>query len=284
MGPSPWVPPAVEDRTKREWEPISLRENDKRRVNMPARVHAFGSILASMKLGNVARVVAVVAGCVAAAGSATSTSNQQAQSQQSQASASSPPPSQQMEPMRAMGLWKSTFGAVKIEPDERNGGLQSGNVQGAWMYQRQGQDVVGLFWGSLQGNVLKFKWQEPSSPQSTQPLAGEGYLVFDPAGRQYSGRWWSDRRDRVGEWNGWRNEGGVAGGFEGEPDQGQVGGQGYGQDAYPQDRQQPPYPPAQQQQPYQPQPQPRSYAPAPRKGPAEQAPPQPQAPAQPTYY
>ena len=68
------------------------------------------------------------------------------------------------------------------------------------MYQRQGQEVVGYFSGNLRGNVLQFRWQEPNNP----PLTGEGYLVFDPQGRQYSGRWWSDKRDRVGDWNGWR--------------------------------------------------------------------------------
>jgi hypothetical protein len=70
------------------------------------------------------------------------------------------------------------------------------------MYQRQGQDVVGYFAGNLRGNVLQFRWQEPGEP--THPLTGEGFLVFDPQGRQYSGRWWSDHRDRVGDWNGWR--------------------------------------------------------------------------------
>ena len=229
-----------------------------------------------MKLGNVARVVAVVAGCVAAVGSATSSSNQQPQQQQAQYNSSSPPAAQQMEPMRAMGLWRSTFGAVKIEPDDRNGGLQAGNVQGAWMYQRQGQDVVGLFWGNIQGNVLKFHWQEPSNP----PLTGEGYLVFDPAGRQYSGRWWSDRRDRVGEWNGWRQEqGGDATGYD--PNSGQVGGQGYGQEPTPYPQQPQPYP--QQRQPYPPQPQPQPYRQS-APQPAPQPSPQPSAPAQPTYY
>jgi hypothetical protein len=254
-----------------------LTENDKRRVNMPATDRRCTCILTSMKLGNVARVVAVVAGCVAAVGSATSTSNQQPQAQQPQYDSSSPPAAQQMEPTRAMGLWRSTFGAVKIEPDDRNGGLQAGNVQGAWMYQRQGQDVVGLFWGNMQGNVLKFHWQEPSNP----PLTGEGYLVFDPAGRQYSGRWWSDRKDRVGEWNGWRQEQGQGGDVPTsyDPNSGAGGGQGYGQEPYPQQQ---PYP--QQRQPYPPaQPQPYRQAP-PQQPPPQQQGPATQAPAQPTYY
>lgn len=105
-----------------------------------------------------------------------------------------------MEAARALGLWRSTFGAVKIEPDNSKGGIDSGSVHGVWVYQRQGQEVVGYFAGSLRGNVLQFHWQEPNEP----PLTGEGFLVFDVQGRQYSGRWWSDKRDRVGEWNGWR--------------------------------------------------------------------------------
>src|SRR5262249_61742145 len=54
----------------------------------------------AMKLGNVARVVAVLAACVAAVGSATSTSNNQPQAQQPQVGQSSPPPAQQMEATR----------------------------------------------------------------------------------------------------------------------------------------------------------------------------------------
>jgi hypothetical protein len=159
-----------------------------------------------MTLGNVARVVAVLAACAAALGSATSRSNnqsQQAAAPQAQP-VGSPPPPQQMEAARALGLWRSTFGAVKIEADNSKGGLEAGAVQGVWVYQRQGQEVIGYFAGQLRGNVLQFRWQEPNNP----PLTGEGYLVFDVQGRQYNGRWWSDRRDRVGDWNGWRQQGG----------------------------------------------------------------------------
>ncbi len=191
-----------------------------------------------MNVGNVVRVTVVLAAIAAAAGSASSTSSgsqgqaagpngqggaygqgqpgqgQPGQGQPGQGDAygqapggadQGPPPAQQMEPDRALGLWRSTFGAVKIEPDTSKGGLAAGSVQGIWLYQRQGQDVVGYFSGNLRGNVLQFRWQEPSDP--TAPLAGEGFLVFDPKGRQYTGRWWSDHRDRVGDWNGWRQTG-----------------------------------------------------------------------------
>jgi hypothetical protein len=186
-----------------------------------------------MTLGNVARVVAVLAACAAAVGSATSTSNNQnppPAAPQAQP-LGSPPPQQQMEAARALGLWRSTFGAVKIEADERKGGLPAGAVQGVWIYQRQGQEVIGYFAGQLRGNVLQFRWQEPSNP----PLTGEGYLVFDVQGRQYNGRWWSDRRDRVGDWNGWRQQGapepqgpqGPQGGTAPDPYGGQYGGATY---------------------------------------------------------
>ena len=175
-----------------------------------------------------------------------------------------------MEAARALGLWRSTFGAVKIEADNSHGGLDAGSVQGVWTYQRQGQEVVGYFSGSLRGNVLQFRWQEPSDP----PLLGEGYLVFDAQGRQYAGRWWSDKRDRVGDWNGWRQAGrGAPPRYSGDP-----GAQDNRQDDG--DDQQPPprrdgY--GRQPQPYQPQPyQPQPYQPQPYQQPPYQ-------PQQPPY-
>jgi hypothetical protein len=200
-----------------------------------------------------------------------------------QQAANNPPPPQQMEPGRALGLWRSTFGAVRIEADNSKGGIQSGALQGVWIYQRQGQEVVGYFNGSLRGNVLQFRWQEPSNP----PLIGEGYLVFEPQGRQYSGRWWSERRDRVGDWNGWRqaaagqqpnqqpNPGGYGGAGYADPYGGQYGGQPYGnqpygnqpygnQPAQPAPYRQPP-PPSPYRQPDQ-QPQPAPPPPPPPRG------------------
>jgi hypothetical protein len=172
-----------------------------------------------MSLGNVARIITVAAAVWAAAGSASSTSNSAAVPQNANMN---PPPPREMDSSRALGLWRSTFGAVKIEADANRGGLSSGAVQGIWTYQRQGQEVIGYFSGTLRGNVLDFHWDEPGTP----PLTGSGYLVFEPDGRQYSGRWWSDKRDRVGDWNGWRQASA----------QSQYGqnGQGYGQGSYPQ--------------------------------------------------
>jgi hypothetical protein len=101
----------------------------------------------------------------------------------------------------SLGLWKSNFGAVKIEEDFTAGGPQSGFIHGVWTYQRDGRDVVGVFAGSLRGNLLDFTWQEPADPA---PLRGAGTLSFDPAGQSFRGQWWTDNRDRGGEWTGWR--------------------------------------------------------------------------------
>jgi hypothetical protein len=190
-----------------------------------------------------------------------------------------------MEPDRALGLWRSTFGAVKIEADGSHGGLASGSVQGVWMYQRQGEDVVGYFAGNLRGNVLEFRWQEPNNP----PLTGEGFLVFDLQGRQYAGRWWSDKHDRVGDWNGWRQptSHGAQAGSEPGDDAGQA--DGYAQPQPGPARRQQPYRPRQQQpyqqQPYQQQPyqqQPYQQQPYQQQPPPQQPPPQ--QPPRPSYY
>jgi hypothetical protein len=168
-----------------------------------------------MSFGNALRIVAVLVAVVAAIGSASS--NQQANQPQSTSQYNSPeyspPPPQQMDGARALGLWRSTFGAVKIEADNSRGGLDASALQGVWVYQRNGEEVIGYFSGFLRGNVLQFKWQEPSNP----PLVGEGYLVFSTSGKQYTGRWWTERRDRAGPWNGWRNNAAEGGGERSHP-------------------------------------------------------------------
>lgn len=239
-----------------------------------------------MNLGNLARVVTVAAACLAAVGSATSSSNNPGY--QPQNGNMSPPPPQEMDPTRSLGLWRSNFGAVKIEADNSRGGIAAGAIQGVWVYQRQGQEVIGYFSGALRGNVLDFRWQEPGAAGGP-PLVGAGYLVFDQSGRQYSGRWWSDKRDRVGDWHGSRQAGAAATPQYGvAPDGSPYGGQTYGgapTDAQQPDPSQQPYPgqqpqqPAQQPYPQQPQ-QPASQPYYPRQPPQQQ----PQQPAQQPYY
>ena len=110
-----------------------------------------------------------------------------------------PPSAQAMDSRASQGLWKTTFGAVKIEEDA------AGSVHGVWIYDRGGQQVVGYFGGKLDGNVLRLTWREPAQAIAGEvQLTGEGWLVFDPAGSRFSGRWWTGSRDRQGDWRGWR--------------------------------------------------------------------------------
>jgi len=260
------------------------RKRQPPRQHVPLRRSVAALYSLAMNLGNLARVLTIAAACTAAVGSATSNSSNPPQ--QPQTAQNSPPPPQEMEAARSLGLWRSTFGAVKIEADNSKGGIQTGAVQGVWQYQRQGADVVGYFFGTLRGNVLQFRWQEPGSNQAG-PLTGEGFLVFEQTGRQYSGRWWSDKRDRVGDWNGWRQ----ASAQQQPGVDGQYGGQQYGYprpaQQYPQQQQ--PYP--QQQQPYpQQQQQPQQQQPQPQQQPPPYYPQQQQQPQQyppqqqPKYY
>jgi hypothetical protein len=148
-----------------------------------------------MKAVNVARVLLVVGAAVAAAASTTTNKKTQGPAQ----SASGAPQPTQMDPAMAMGLWKSSFGAVKVESDNRGA---FGAVHGVWVYDRSGQEVVGYFAGPLNGNVLEFTWTEPAADGTA--LQGAGYLVFDPYGQKFSGKWWTNARDRQGEWTGLR--------------------------------------------------------------------------------
>ncbi len=183
-----------------------------------------------------------------------------------------------MQPQAALGLWMSSFGAVKISEDLSRGAAGSGNLHGAWTYQdqRSGREVVGYFSGNLRGNVLELRWQEPALPA---PLVGSGYLVFDPMGARFSGRWRTDTGDRGGDWSGWRDTGPQQSGSQPQPYPQQP--QPYS--PYPQQPQ--PYSPyPQQPQPYSPypqQPQPRPYSPYPAQPQPYPAQPYPAQPAQP---
>lgn len=164
-----------------------------------------------------ARLALVLAAAIAAIASAGSSQQKPAVGNYN----TTPPPPQTMDPALALGLWKSSFGAVKIENDDRAG---QGAVHGVWVYDRQGQEVIGYFGGRLDGNVLEFTWQEPAADGT--PLSGAGYLVFDPYGARFSGRWWTTTRDRMGEWTGWRQDQGIQ--PRGEEPPPPYGGQSYG--------------------------------------------------------
>ena len=109
----------------------------------------------------------------------------------------------------ALGLWNSTFGAVKIELADdavstpgvapSNGSNQ--RLQGVWVYQRDGVEVIGYFSGPIAGNVLRFAWNEPGR---NGPLTGSGYVQFGPQGQSFTGVWQTDDSTRRGTWSGWR--------------------------------------------------------------------------------
>jgi hypothetical protein len=230
----------------------------------------------------VGRGLVVLAACFAAMASASSSQNTPEQPGAG-GYAMSPPPPQAMAPAAALGLWMTSFGAVKIEEDVSRSPAGSGQLHGVWTYTDRNtqREVIGYFAGALRGNVLEFRWQEPSTPA---PLVGSGYVAFDPMGRSFKGRWRTDTGDRVGDWDGWRQ-----GASQSQP--GPYGQQPspYGQQPSPYGQQ--PYPaqpsPYGQQQPYPAQPSPYGQ-PQPQPYPAQPSPygqPQPQPyPAQPSPY
>jgi hypothetical protein len=153
-------------------------------------------VASSNALAQLARLAIVLGAALAAAASASSSSPSAIDRR-----ATAAPPAQAMDPELALGLWKSSFGAVKLEYDDQG---PPGAVHGVWVYEREGQQVIGYFGGALRGNVLELTWQEPGLQGPA--LTGAGYLVFDAHGQQFSGRWWTTARDRQGEWMGWRGE------------------------------------------------------------------------------
>jgi hypothetical protein len=107
-----------------------------------------------------------------------------------------PTPTVALDPATVIGLWRTSFGPVKIEADETG---SPSAIAGVWSYDRGGEAVVGYFQGALDGNVLRFDWHEPGPG-----LTGAGYLVFDARGESFDGRWWSRDQARQGEWTGRR--------------------------------------------------------------------------------
>jgi hypothetical protein len=161
-------------------------------------------------LGTACRLLIVAGAAAAALASGSSGANRPADGDFGGHQA---PESQPMAADQALGLWKSSFGPVKIEKDDASG---EGYVRGVWVYDRAGQEVIGYFSGPLDGNVLQFRWQEPAKPSD---LVGDGYLVFEPGGRTFTGKWWTTSKDRGGDWQGWRHEGAGAP-AEGAPPEG----------------------------------------------------------------
>ena len=179
-------------------------------------------------LGHVARLALIGAALIVTAASAGTKTEKPAVGTYQNPN-QTPPPPQAMDPALSLGLWKSSFGAVKIENNDQ----VQGGIHGVWVYDREGQEVIGYFAGTLRGNVLDFTWQEPGDGGA--PLVGAGYLVFDTAGARFAGRWWTQQQDRVGEWTGWRQEPTSTGYGVGGSSYGGAayGGAGYGDDYQP---------------------------------------------------
>jgi hypothetical protein len=171
---------------------------------MSARIHWLSTPL---------RLAVVALAALAAIGS--SGSNQAPPAAPSGGGGFAAPAPRHMEPGTELGLWRSSFGPVKIEVDPR--GADPTQVQGAWRYMRGAQEVIGVFWGTMRGNVLELEWQEPGQGAA---LGGKGYLVFDPGGDRFQGKWWTTSQDRSGDWNGWRDVAGNGGPAEQAPTDG----------------------------------------------------------------
>jgi hypothetical protein len=144
----------------------------------------------------------LLAAALAALAASTNSRQSAPPAQPAGAWSSQPPQSQPMDPRAATGLWKTTFGPVKIEPS--TDGVPTA-VHGAWTYAKDGGQVIGYFGGTLDGNVLRLTWREPGQPiPGVASLEGEGWIVFEPNGGRFTGRWWTNQRDRQGDWSGWR--------------------------------------------------------------------------------
>lgn len=116
-----------------------------------------------------------------------------------------PAPTASMPPSAALGLWKTSFGPVKIAANDQADNPRA--IMGVWVYERAGQEVIGFFTGELAGNVLSFAWHEPAGgPGAADDLTGDGYLTFNAAERRFFGRWWSRDGQLGGEWTGARPE------------------------------------------------------------------------------
>ena len=99
------------------------------------------------------------------------------------------------------GLWRSTFGAVKIDADNAHGGLAG----------RRGPRRVGVLAAGPRRHRLLLRHAARQRP--SLQVAGARRTRRSPARASWCssrraasthGRWWSDRKDRVGDWNGWR--------------------------------------------------------------------------------
>lgn len=125
------------------------------------------------------------------------------------ASATSQGPDPEMAPMvstslvpaQLVGPWNTDFGPVTFEQDPQ----APGGMRGQWQYARpDGATMTGYFAGTLMGNVLGLRWNEPGV--GGQPgLEGSASLTFGANLTSFTGTWQTTSGDRKGQWNGTRN-------------------------------------------------------------------------------
>lgn len=111
-----------------------------------------------------------------------------------------PPAPRVLNPRLALGWWRTELGSLRIAPRAGDHGKR---VAGAWRFQDGPWADIGLLCGELEGNVLRFRWQEPAAKE---PSAGEGYLVFERDGAGFTGSAWSASGNRGGQWTGRRDD------------------------------------------------------------------------------
>lgn len=91
------------------------------------------------------------------------------------------------------GRWRTNWGQLDLQ-------LQAGVVRGAFRYESEGQERVGLIVGQPKGNQLLLKWIEQKATAK-----GRGVLVMAADGSKFSGTYGSDDSETDGgEWSGER--------------------------------------------------------------------------------
>lgn len=91
------------------------------------------------------------------------------------------------------GRWRTNWGQLDLQ-------LQDGTVRGAFRYESEGQERVGLIVGQPKGNQLYLKWIEQKASAK-----GRGILVMAADGSKFSGTYGSEESDSDGgEWSGIR--------------------------------------------------------------------------------
>ena len=114
-----------------------------------------------------------------------------------------------MEQTAALGTWRSSWGALVLEPSP------DGKIVGRWSYTRAGEQHAGNLEGTFDGNVLRFAWRA-SSPTTGPALGGDGWIAFDPREARFRGEWWTPpfkRMTPAGDGRSWYREGHRLAGF-----------------------------------------------------------------------